>query len=90
MQKKDPFSQKIKRNDIRIPPQNLDIERALLGTLLIRPESIFEINDIVKPDNFYLPAHGIIFDSMLELSARQQPIDMLSVMARIKEKKQER
>ena len=80
------FSNSLKRSEVRILPHNIDAEKALLGSLLIRPETIFEIIDILHTKSFYLPKHGIIFDTMIELSSKHIPIDILSVASRIKEK----
>ena len=80
----------LKRPELRILPQNIEAEKALLGSLLIRPENIFEIIDIIHGKSFYLPKNGVIFDVMVELSGKHIPIDILSVASRIKEKKLER
>lgn len=71
---------------LRIPPQNLEAEMALLGSIMLRPESLHDITDIVLADSFYSDKHRIIFDTMMELFNKRQPIDLLSVSARLKEK----
>jgi len=60
---------------------------AMLGSVMLRPESIYEIIDIVSPQSFYSEKHAIIFDSMLDLFNKHQPIDLLSLSSRLKEKK---
>jgi len=59
---------------------------ALLGSIMLRPESLHDITDIVLADSFYSDKHRIIFDTMMELFNKRQPIDLLSVSARLKEK----
>src|SRR3989338_707015 len=72
---------------IRIPPQDIDAERAVLGSLLVRPGAIHEISDIITARSFYYDKFGIIYDTMIELSLRSEPIDVLSVTNRLREKK---
>lgn len=59
---------------------------ALLGAIMLRPETIYDITDIIRPHSFYSEKHKIIFETMLELSSKATPIDMLSVSARLTEK----
>ncbi len=75
----------IKKTNIRIPPQNVESEKALLGSIMLRPESLSEIMDIIRPEAFYSEKHKIVFVSMTELYNRHEPIDMLTVSARLKE-----
>ncbi len=63
----------------RIPPQSLESERALLGSLLLKPDAIHDVADLIRADSFYAERHRIIFDAMLELSTRGEPIDLLSL-----------
>jgi len=73
-------------NRLRIPPQNLEAEMALLGSIMLRPEALFDIMEIVTPDSFYSEKHRIIFETMMELFTKRSPIDLLSISARLKEK----
>ncbi|MDD4988945.1 MAG: replicative DNA helicase [Candidatus Pacebacteria bacterium] len=71
---------------LRIPPQSLDAEKALLGSIMLRPEAINEVIDIVKDESFYAEKHRIIWTTMMELYAKSTPIDLLSLSSRLKEK----
>jgi replicative DNA helicase len=71
---------------LRIPPQSLEAEMALLGSIMLRPDSLYEVLDLIKPDSFYSEKHRIIFDSILELFSKRSPIDLLSVSNKLKEK----
>jgi len=73
---------------LRIPPQSLEAEMALLGSVMLRPDAIYEIMDIVSPVSFYFEKNRIIFETMLELFGKHQPIDFLSLSSRLKEKNQ--
>lgn len=74
------------RKGMRIPPQNLESEMALLGSIMLRPEALFDVMDIISADSFYSEKHRIIYDTMLELFTKRSPIDLLSVSSRLKEK----
>lgn len=73
------------RQNIRIPPQNLEAEKALLGSIMIQPEVMFDVSDMVSSQDFYSERNRIIWDVMLELHSKSTPIDLLSVTARLKE-----
>jgi replicative DNA helicase len=74
------------RSGMRIPPQNLDAEMALLGSIMLRPETLFDITEIITADSFYSEKHRIIFETMTELFSKRSPIDLLSVSTKLKEK----
>ena len=63
----------------RLPPQNMDSEQAVLGSILIDRDAIIEVADFLHPDDFYRQAHGRIFASMLELFEHREPIDVVTV-----------
>src|SRR3989344_3997539 len=73
-------------NRLRIPPQNLEAEMALLGSIMLRPEALHDIVDTISPDCFYSEKHRIIFDTMMELFTKRSPIDLLSVSSSLKDK----
>jgi len=75
-----------KKTHIRIPPHNLEAERALLGSIMLRPEVMFEITDLAYPASFYSEKHRLVFETMLELFSKRNPTDLLTVSARLKEK----
>jgi replicative DNA helicase len=68
----------------RIPPQDLGAERALLGAVMLRPEAMHEVADVITPDAFYGEKHNCIFGAMLQLFLKNDPIDLLSVASRLK------
>lgn len=75
-----------KSKELRIPPQNIDSEKALLGSLMLRPDGMYDVGDVVQRDSFYVDKHRIVFDAMIDLHMRHEPIDLLSVSARLKER----
>jgi len=81
-----PISPYVKPRDLKIPPQSLDAEKALLGSLLMRGETAHDIADIVSEKSFYTSAHRQIFSVIFDLHTKGAPIDVLSVSARLKDK----
>ncbi len=76
----------VERQGLRIPPQSQQAEVAVLGSIMLRPDSFYEIMDIISKNSFYYTRHSIIFDSMQDLFGKSMPIDLLSVSNRLKEK----
>lgn len=70
---------------LRIPPQSLESEKALLGAIMIKPAALHDIVDIISPKSFYAEKHAIIFKAMLDLFSKNEPIDLLSLSTRLKE-----
>ena len=71
----------------KLTPQNIEAEMSLLGALLLDKDAMIKIADIVHSEDFYKDSHRIIFDAMLELYARHDPIDLLSLGNKLEEKK---
>jgi replicative DNA helicase len=72
-------------NFSHIQPQALDLERAVLGALMVDGESYSLISDILRPESFYLHKNSLIFDAIQKLSFDQKPVDMLTVTNKLKE-----
>ncbi len=75
-----------KTKDLRIPPQSLEAERALLGSIMLRPEVMYDVMDIVQKPMFYSEKHRIMWNNMAELHNKNTPIDLLSLSNKLKEK----
>lgn len=75
-----------KKTNFRVPPQSIDGEMAVLGSIMLRPSAIHEINDIINESSFYVAKHANIYKIMLELSSKGDPIDLLSVSHKLTEK----
>jgi replicative DNA helicase len=72
---------------LRIPAQDIDTEKALLGSLLINQNAIYDTADIVHTDSFYAGKHRTIFDAMISLYGKGEPIDIVTVAAKLSERK---
>ncbi|TSC68790.1 MAG: replicative DNA helicase, partial [Parcubacteria group bacterium Gr01-1014_66] len=77
-----------KKNDLRIPPQDIEAEISALGSLLLDHESIYRIADALVATDFYRAAHRTVYEAIRDLFDKREPIDVLSVSARLREKKQ--
>lgn len=70
----------------KIPPQNLDAEKSLLGAVLIDEETLADISEHVTPKDFYDKRHGAIFGGMMRLYERHKPVDLLTLTEELKKK----
>lgn len=70
----------------KIPPQNIEAEASLLGAVLIDPEAIIKINDLVSEDDFYRPSHAEIYKAMRELFEVRSPIDLVTLTDNLESK----
>ncbi len=77
-----------KTKDLKIPPHSIEAEKALLGSIMIRGEVMHDIVDIVSEQSFYSNIHRMIYSSLFELHQKGQPIDILTLSGRLKEKEQ--
>ncbi len=69
----------------RIPPHSVEAEQSFLGSLLIDREAANKVADRITPDDFYRPIHGKVYEAMLHLYNRHEPLDILSVGNRLDE-----
>ncbi|PIS21491.1 replicative DNA helicase [candidate division WWE3 bacterium CG08_land_8_20_14_0_20_41_15] len=68
----------------RLPPQNVDAERSVLGALLIDKDAIVKIAEFLSPKHFYNNNHGLIYQAAISLFEKGRPIDMVTVPAELK------
>jgi replicative DNA helicase len=65
----------------RLPPQNVEAEESILGGILLDPEAIGRVADLIQPDAFYLSAHQEIYRAALALHAQGSPTDLMCLTA---------
>ncbi|OGC07750.1 replicative DNA helicase [candidate division WOR-1 bacterium RIFOXYA2_FULL_36_21] len=63
----------------RLPPQNLQAEQSVIGSMLIDKNAIVKAVEILQPDSFYRDAHRYIFDAILDLFDKGEPVDLVTV-----------
>jgi len=69
----------------RMPPQNVEAEQSVLGSLMIDKNAIIKVGDLITPEDFYKDSHNKIYKAMLYLYEHHEPIDLLSLSNRLKE-----
>ena len=62
-----------------LPPHNVEAEQAVLGAILIDPDALYEVAEVLTADSFYRPAHGWLFEAMQRLAGRQEPLDIVAL-----------
>src|SRR3990167_2272355 len=68
----------------KVPPQDLDAEKSIIGSILLESDSLVSIIQIIKPEHFYKEAHADIMRSIFELYEKREPIDLITVTAQLK------
>ncbi len=68
------------------PPANLEAEQSVLGAILLRAQALDQVADLLTPEDFYRSAHGHIFQAMLDLWSRAEPVDLVTVTALLRER----
>ncbi|MBI5025502.1 MAG: replicative DNA helicase [Nitrospirae bacterium] len=72
----------------RLPPQNIEAEQSVLGAILLENEAIAKVLEFLAPDDFYRDAHKKIFNGMLALYERNEPIDLITLTEHMGRKEQ--
>ncbi len=70
----------------RLPPQDVEAEKCVLGSIFLDKSALLKVVEILSPEDFYREAHGAIFRTMLDLFNHNEPIDLITVHAALKER----
>jgi replicative DNA helicase len=73
--------------EAKIPPQNVDAEKSLIGAVLIDEDVLADASEIVTARDFYDKRHVMIYDAMLRLFEHHKPVDLLTLTDELKKKK---
>ena len=71
----------------RIPPQDVEAEKSLLGAIMLSDDMMAEVLMIIRPDDFYEERHRLIFKAMSDLYDQHRPIDLRTLTAELKQQK---
>jgi replicative DNA helicase len=71
-----------------IPPQNIEIEEGILGGILLDPEAIGRVLELLTPEAFYIPAHAEIYRAAVALNSQGKPIDLMTITDYLTDQKQ--
>lgn len=80
--------QKEAASSVRIPPHNYEAEESVLGSLIIDKDAMIKIADLLDARDFYKPTLGKIYQCMIDLYQKSDPIDVLSITNRLKERQE--
>lgn len=67
-----------------VPPHSVEAEQAVLGGVFLKPDSLYILLDLLTEDDFYLPAHRLVFEAFRELFQRGLPVDLISTAEQLK------
>ncbi len=70
----------------RTPPQNVEAEQAVLGAILLDGEALVTAMERLQPEDFYRASHQSIYEATLELAEEQEPVDLVTLTAKLKDK----
>lgn len=71
----------------RVPPHNIEAERSVLGAVLINNECLYQLNEVgLEPQDFYREPHRKIYEVMLRLSERGEPVDLITLTSALKDR----
>ena len=68
----------------RVPPQNIEAEQSVIGAMLIDKNAVGIVTETLMPEDFYRQAHQVIYSAMLTLHAKNEPIDMVTLIEELK------
>src|SRR5919108_266744 len=68
----------------RVPPNNLEAEESVLGSMMLSAEAIAEVIEEIRPEDFYRSSHRGIYDALVHLYSRGEPVDQVTAMEELK------
>jgi replicative DNA helicase len=74
------------KTQLRTPPHDTDAEKAFLGSILLRPQTIPDVADMIDHESFYSGRNSVVYKTIFELYAKGEPIELISLSSRLKEK----
>ncbi|HHV3358562.1 TPA: replicative DNA helicase [Streptococcus agalactiae] len=66
-------------DELKVLPHDIQAEQSVLGSIFIEPEKMIEVAEYLKPNDFYRPAHKILFKAMVSLADRGEAIDIVTI-----------
>lgn len=71
----------------RVPPHSIEAEQSLIGSLLLDKDAMIKVGDMITPDDFYRDAHRLIYEAILDLFRKHEPVDLLSLASKLSDQK---
>jgi replicative DNA helicase len=69
----------------KLPPHSIEAEESILSAILLDNDTLNDVTDILKPQDFYKPSHQLIFKSMGELFTKGEPVDLVTLVNQLRE-----
>ena len=73
-------------DSFRVPPNNMEAEQSVIGAMLLDKNAISEASEILRSDDFYKEAHKLIFESIMELYDKNEPVDLVTLVDNLRKK----
>ena len=70
----------------KLPPQNIEAEESLLSAILLDNSTLIDIVEILSPEDFYSTSHRKIYEAVVDLFAKNEPVDLITLANRLTEK----
>lgn len=70
----------------KIPPQNIEAEQSVLGSMFLSRDAIIDVSEIIKADDFYKESHKKLFDVMMEMFEKDIPVDLVTVVDELRKR----
>lgn len=71
---------------VRVPPHNIEAEQSVLGSMLLDRNAIVDVSEVLKGDEFYKESHRILYDSIIEIFDKEEPVDIVTIVDLLKSK----
>jgi len=68
----------------RVPPHNLEAEESVLGAMMLSPEAIADVVELIRPEDFYRGVNGKIFETLRTIYARGEPVDAITAVEELR------
>ena len=68
----------------RMPPASIEAEQAVLGAMLLKPDAVTTAAEELSADDFYRETHRLIFEAMMQLKERTEPVDLVTLTEQLK------
>lgn len=68
----------------RLPPQNIEAEESVLGSMMIEGDAVLSASEILTPEDFYKETHRTIYKRMMEMSMAQEAVDMVTLSDKLR------
>jgi replicative DNA helicase len=79
-------AEEMPRPEGRVPPQSIEAEESVLGSMMLLEDAIAQVTEILQAEDFYRSAHRVIYDALVSLFARGEPVDAITAVEELKQR----